>query len=213
MGVIHLHSIEGYRPLADIGELDRLLLGKSPPLAIAARNEVAHTKKEFESRLRNERQALRQQQGFVPFIGDLAVGLRKLKPPSVIAEGLGQTALTDVFRDKYSVDIDSMIQKEGTLRLYARTSPLPGLEKNFTLQYQIYDKERQEEGVKTFWLVNANGLYGFANMHCLTTPFSGQVPLEGAGNITFVPGVEEALVADVVALGDIANKRNRRSQS
>ena len=188
MGVVQLKELDGFQPLAEISKLD-------------------------------------QQQDFAPYVGDLATRFRvnipqggRVKAPattaaSVIVENLARTNLTELFANQYNVGIDSLTQGKNILRLYGKTYDPPGPEDELTLLYQIYDEEETEEAakgrVKTFWQLVANGTSGSVIMRCLRDLPDEEPPLQGAGNIAFIPGVEEALVADVDMLYGILLERRK----
>ena len=74
MGVVHLEELDGWQwqPIAEIGELDRRLLGATEDAVAAVRARAPEGEVEFEARRLAQRQELQRRQGIASYVGGLA---------------------------------------------------------------------------------------------------------------------------------------------
>jgi hypothetical protein len=110
---------------------------------------------------------------------------------AIPAEPAERTALTDLFRDEYNIDLTPYVgQPPSPLGITGAMSRDGGAVVG--LNYMTLHEPQS----KTFWQLRIDGDYGFVNMYCVGLS-RHEAPLNGSGNITNVPGVQEALTADV----------------
>lgn len=137
-----------------------------------------------------------ERNGLAPYIGELALLLEQHSETgskkSLSAESLEETNLTALFKDRYGVEMDNLRMP---LRIYG------GLVRegshNFFLNYQMKSKGL---GVNTFWQLSGSSADNYLNMSCCGDSGDSYPDLTGNGNIAFVPGVEEAITADIEML-------------
>ncbi|HSX07517.1 MAG TPA: hypothetical protein VLG11_01350 [Candidatus Saccharimonadales bacterium] len=190
MANVRLTEIPGYLPPGEIGSLDRYVSEKIQKGAdwLGVLNEI----------VASERRDSIQESGFAPYVSTLTNQLAATatdERKSRACTGLADTALTNLFADRYNVAINELT-KNGlyTLRMHAATHP----DNSFSLDYQFTTPQTDEKCGRawSFWQLGGYATYGFINMSCV-----GEIrPLEGKGNIAHVPGVEEALAADINTL-------------
>lgn len=131
--------------------------------------------------------------GIAPYIGELAIRLEQHpETGSLSVDSLEETNLTALFKDRYGVEMGDLRKP---LRIYGGL--LREGSNNFFLSYQMKSKGL---GVNTFWQLSGSGADNYLNMSCCGGSGGSYPDLTGNGNIAFVPGVEEAITADVEML-------------
>ena len=199
MSAVRLETLSGYRPLAKVSDTADYTLKKRgpegpavPPTTIPIPPEMI-----FANALRNI-DRLREQQGYAEYVAGLLSNMEDTAGNRLIfLEFQPQTHLTTLLAEQYGVAVDQLTYQEANLRLAGQARP----DELLQIDYQIY----REPPANTFWGLDLNGRYGFVNLTCYGGSLA--MPLEGSGNIAFVPGVQEALTADVAMLTAAASSK------
>ncbi len=194
MTAVRLSEVPGYLPPGEVGSLDRY---------VSERSRKGETYWDIAREIiERERQDSIQSSGFAPYVGFLVAQLAEAQTeerPFLARDNLTATALTDLFAQYYNVAIDDLTENGlNTLRMFAATYP----DNSFGLDYQFTTRGADEERGRTwsFWQLGGYATHGFINLSCV-----GEArPLEGRGNIAFIPGVEEALTTDIRTLAGVS---------
>lgn len=197
-----LSDLPGYKPLAAIEPIDQYLREKSigygdgnttyAAFAAVAGGGIAIPPDEISQMALQGREQLRRQQGTAPYVATLVSRLAAISDKgSIPAAPTEQTALTTLFRDEYGVNLAPYMEQ--STNMFGISGTVAGGNANVVgLNYMAI---RAKHG-NIFWQLTVDGDYGFVNMSCVSHDFDTML-LRGQGNITSIPGVEEALTADV----------------
>jgi hypothetical protein len=143
---------------------------------------------------------------FAPYVGELT---NKLLERAALAgenfvsrEGLERTALTDLFIG-LGADFSSVAPPGSRALRVAASIHNPNTADGLFMTYQVLVPEGTGavnalcyvDADARFGFVNVSGVDGYVTAGPIMTSCVG--PLEGGGNLAFVPGVEEALRADI----------------
>lgn len=116
--------------------------------------------------------------------------------PYTSVQRLGNTALTDLFAQRYKVRTQEITQGQlSPLRLVVR--PVERIGTDFSLYYH---RTYPNGDSRIFWTMTARKGVGEVQMY--THGLRGARPLKGSGNVIAVPGVLDALATDLQTLQD-----------
>jgi hypothetical protein len=200
-----LSDLPGYQPLGTVDPIEAYLAEKRGVLGDEAAQYLSNTALQggglrmgpdaIEHIAAEGRDEVMRRQGTAPYVAALA---RRLVSASnnvnVVSAPTEKTALTTLFSEEYGVDLAPYMQQSTNMlsivgmcdRSKTPKAPVVGLD---------YMAIRETHG-NTFWQLTVDGVYGFVNMRCVRHDFN-TMPLSGMGNIAAIPGVEQALSADV----------------
>jgi len=144
---------------------------------------------------------VRSERGAAPYVGDLMLRLRTLIPREE-SSGLEfktlyvgtRTSLSEMFAERYDIDMSPYYEGSDGFVLNASGKSKPN---NI---YAINYITRDSSSSKLLWHLTLDADYGTIDMLC-TGKLSG-LPLAGAADVAFVPGIEEALRADIERFAD-----------
>jgi hypothetical protein len=140
----------------------------------------------------NTREPQTEQSAYIgPLVLSACAVMEQAGTRYVTANDLANTALTDLF-EGYGADLRKL-QDFGLFRLFAMADNryMDGV----AIDYQVQGEGR---GAGAFWQLHISPRFGFVNLRAC----GPLTPLEGRANIAFVPGVAEALKADIATLGN-----------
>lgn len=209
-----LSKLPGYQPVASVDPLDQYLREKSAVLGdesathaseiIAAVGRMVIPPDKIESLAQQGRELHRRKYNVAPYVAGLVSRLITVAGRHTIYTApTEQTALTTLFRDRYGVDLAPYMEEPTSTFAISGTTG----EGNAHTARLNYMTTRTGRGGNIFWQLIMDGGYEYANMYCVSHDFDG-MPLMGEGNISLIPGVEEALTADVAFLEETQARRS-----
>jgi hypothetical protein len=202
-----LSDLPGYQPL-NIEPLDEYIrtqrggLGDEATVDLLAalwQGGLPANPDKLENTIEGNREWAMRQQKAALYVGELVGRLIAATDSGIIiTPPVAETGLTNLFRDTYGVDLDPYTE-QSTYQLAIKGVSRRGRTDVTTLDYMAVRERRNN----IFWQLILDGLYGSVNMTCTEHDF-GTMPLRGEGNIALIPGVREALAADVAFIEESA---------
>lgn len=196
MNIVRLEQLEGYRQPAEMAGGDDYLVAKPRD---AAAIEALYGGLDMPGSIRSERAESQNLQGVADYIAPLTSKIKyaTIEWPDIAAP---QAHLPRLFAERYAVDLGSAVADPNNSLVIRLLERRPSQGPGATLGYGVANEPRKAD---PFWVVDMNTVYGFANMYC----DERETNLRGEANIAFMPGVREALMADVdLLLNSVENR-------
>lgn len=197
-----LSDLPGYQPLGTVDPTEAYLAEKRGVLGDEAAQYLSSTALQggglrigpdaIEQLAAQGRDEAIRRQGTAPYVASLARRLVSASNNlSVASAPTEKTALTALLHEEYGVDLAPYMEQSTNMlgitgNCDRSKAPVVGLN---------YMALRETHG-NIFWQLTVDGVYGFVNMYCVRHDFN-TMPISGMGNIAAIPGVEQALTADV----------------
>lgn len=186
MNIVRLEQLDGYRVSAEMAPGDDYLIAKPRDAAII---ESIYGGMDMPSQIQSERRILHDLQGVADYVAPLTAKITKatIESPDIIAP---EAHLPQLFAERYAVNLGQAVADPNNNLVIRLLKRRPSEGPGATLGYAVAS---EPQNANPFWVVDMNSAYGFANMYC----DERETALRGEGNIAFMPGVREALMADV----------------